>query len=61
MYLDPEARACISGLAQLSEKELKPGLERLASDLASGEWHRRHADLLEMDAIDGGYRLVVGR
>jgi hypothetical protein len=32
---------------------------RLESDLESGEWKRRHADLLDLDELDLGYRLVV--
>ena len=35
------------------------GLARLAADLDSGAWHERHADLLELDELDVGYRLVV--
>ncbi len=32
---------------------------RLAADLESGAWRRRHAHLLERDALDCGYRLLV--
>jgi hypothetical protein len=31
----------------------------LAQDLDSGAWHARHADLLERDELDTGYRLIV--
>jgi hypothetical protein len=31
----------------------------LAADLESGAWHERHADLLALDALDLGYRLVA--
>jgi SAM-dependent methyltransferase len=58
-YLDPAVRAGISGLARLDDDEVRPGLERLAADLEDGSWHRRHADLLEQDTFDGGYRLVI--
>jgi hypothetical protein len=34
-------------------------VERLAADLDSGEWERRNADLLDLDELDLGYRLVV--
>ena len=37
------------------------GLARLRADLESGAWARRHADLLERDELDLGYRLLVGR
>ncbi|WP_416984721.1 class I SAM-dependent methyltransferase [Streptomyces sp. T028] len=58
-YLDPRVRAGISLLAQPGEDTLAPGLARLAEDLASGRWHTRHAELLSLDAIDAGYRLLV--
>jgi SAM-dependent methyltransferase len=59
-YLDPAVRAGISTLAKRSEDELAEGLARLRADLESGAWARRHADLLERDALDLGYRLLVG-
>ena len=31
----------------------------MRADLASGAWHRRHADLLERDSVDYGYRLLI--
>jgi SAM-dependent methyltransferase len=60
-YLDPAVRAGISTLAKRSEDELAEGLARLRADLDSGAWARRHADLLELDELDLGYRLLVGR
>jgi SAM-dependent methyltransferase len=59
-YLDPDVRACASGLAQLDPALVAPGLTRLHRDLASGAWHDRHADLLDLPELDVGYRLVVG-
>ncbi|MEU0072047.1 methyltransferase domain-containing protein [Streptomyces sp. NPDC006332] len=58
-YLDPEVRAGISLLAQTSDEVLQPGLARLSDDLSSGRWHERHADLLDREALDAGYRLLV--
>jgi SAM-dependent methyltransferase len=58
-YLDPEVRSCISMLAQLEPGDLQDGLARLAEDLASGDWVRRHGHLLDQEYIDGGYRLLV--
>jgi SAM-dependent methyltransferase len=58
-YLDPEVRACISGLALLPERLVAARMDRLRADLADGTWHKRHADLLGLDAVDGGFRLVV--
>lgn len=58
-YLNPDVRACISGLARLPIEDLEPGLERLRQDLDSGAWQTRHRDLLNLDAIDAGLRLIV--
>ena len=58
-YLDPVVRAGISNLAHLGDA-LLPAFDRLAADLESGEWHRRHADLLERPELDLGYRIVAG-
>jgi hypothetical protein len=35
------------------------GLRALAADLESGSWRERHGELLELDELDLGYRLVV--
>ncbi|HEX7297839.1 MAG TPA: class I SAM-dependent methyltransferase [Solirubrobacteraceae bacterium] len=58
-YLDPAVRAGISTLAKRSEDELADGLERLRADVESGAWARRHADLLELEELDVGYRLLT--
>jgi len=38
---------------------LAHGLERLRTDLQSGYWAKRYADLLDKQEIDLGYRLIV--
>lgn len=58
-YLDPTVRAGISMLAYADDEALADGLARLASDLRSGEWHQRHAELLAQQQLDAGYRLLV--
>ncbi|MET9730498.1 methyltransferase domain-containing protein [Streptomyces sp. NPDC006458] len=58
-YLDPRVRAGTSLLAQTGEDTIAPGLARLADDLASGRWQARHAELLTLDTMDVGYRLLV--
>ncbi|OBK47767.1 class I SAM-dependent methyltransferase [Mycobacterium sp. 1081908.1] len=58
-YLDPSVRAGMSMLAYADESELVDGLTRLAGDLRSGRWHRRHSDLLERQQLDAGYRLLI--
>jgi SAM-dependent methyltransferase len=58
-YLDPAVRAGISVFARLPPEEVDEGLARLSADLDSGEWHRRNAELLDLEELDLGYRLVV--
>jgi len=58
-YLDPEVRNSISALALVDGDVLAPGIARLRADLESGAWRERNAELLDLDALDLGYRLVV--
>ncbi|WP_327287145.1 class I SAM-dependent methyltransferase [Streptomyces sp. NBC_01198] len=58
-YLDPAVRLASSTFAQLPPAVVEAAAERLRGDLASGAWHRRHADLLGRSAVDYGYRLLV--
>jgi hypothetical protein len=58
-YLDPRARAGISTFVRLDANVVTPALERLRSDLASGAFWERHADLADRESIDLGYRLIV--
>jgi len=58
-YLDPTVRASISGLALLPDRDIEPGMRRLAADLESGAWRDRYGHLLQLDEIDVGYRIVV--
>lgn len=55
-YLRPAVRQAISTFSRLPDADV--GLARLRRDLQSGEWHRRHGDLLSRDRLDLGYRLV---
>lgn len=58
-YLDPTVRAGISTLAKRSPGELEAGLARLESDLRTGAWAELHRDLLTLEELDLGYRLLV--
>jgi SAM-dependent methyltransferase len=58
-YLDPEVQAGMSWLALLAPEARQRGSERLASDLASGAWDRRHGHLRRLPTYDGGYRLAI--
>ncbi|WP_424940064.1 class I SAM-dependent methyltransferase [Aliiroseovarius sp. S253] len=56
-YLDPRIRAAMSSFHAIGDVSRE--LSQLASDLADGTWARNHADLLERDERDCGYRLVT--
>jgi SAM-dependent methyltransferase len=58
-YLDAAVRDGISVFRLLPEPEVSRAVARLRADLESGEWERRNADILERDALDLGYRVVV--
>lgn len=54
-YLDPEVRRSISVFSKI---DAEAGLKRLETDLSSGAWRERNVELLELDALDVGYRLL---
>jgi SAM-dependent methyltransferase len=58
-YLDERVRAGISVFARIDEAETAAMISRLRADLASGLWRERQAALLDREALDLGYRLVV--
>ena len=58
-YLDPTVRASMSSFSLLDAALVRSRLERLARDLQSGAWHTRNADLLALDELDTGHRLIV--
>jgi SAM-dependent methyltransferase len=58
-YLDSRVRAGISVFARLTSHEAQQGIERLRTDLHTGEWHSRHSDLISLEELDLGYRVVV--
>ncbi len=56
-YLDPVIRSGSSSFWALPN--LDEGLNRLEADLRSGAWQARHAELLDAETYDAGYRLVI--
>jgi SAM-dependent methyltransferase len=60
-YLDDAAQAGMSLFALTPKPLVQEGLARLRSDLATGAWERRHADLLQESELDLGYRLLVSQ
>ena len=59
-YLDANVREGISVFHRARDPAgVAAGLALLRGDLDSGAWARRHADLLERDELDLGYRLLT--
>jgi len=58
-YLDPQVRACSSGLAQADQRVVERAVKELTKDLDSGVWEQRNKDLAELNSFDAGFRLVV--
>ena len=58
-FLNPNLCASMSALSLISRSERESGQRRLANDLANGTWTRRHEDLLGVDQLDLGYRVVA--
>jgi SAM-dependent methyltransferase len=58
-YLDDTVRQGMSLFTMTPKSLVQEGLSRLRADLASGDWQRRHRDLLQMPELDLGYRLLI--
>jgi SAM-dependent methyltransferase len=58
-YLDPRVRTAISTYAAMPARERDQGLERLCADIESGRWTADHGNLLDLEELDLGYRLIV--
>jgi SAM-dependent methyltransferase len=59
MYLDSEVRAASSTFASLPSDLVDPGIERLRADLHTGKWYESYGDLLALESVDFGHRIVV--
>jgi hypothetical protein len=59
LAVEPSEQMIKQRPARLPIEDLEPGLERLRQDLDSGAWQTRHQDLLTLNAIDAGLRLIV--
>ena len=59
-YLDPRVRAGMSNLRRLGPP-VDRAVAALRADLASGAWRERNRDLLGLDELDLGYRLLATR
>jgi SAM-dependent methyltransferase len=59
MYLDPEVRAASSTFASLPPELVEPGIEQLRVDLETGKWRETYQDLITLDRMDFGHRIVI--
>lgn len=59
-YVDPIVRAGASNLAQLGAA-VDRAVAMLEDDLRTGVWYERNREILDLDEIDLGYRLLVTR
>jgi SAM-dependent methyltransferase len=58
-YLEAGVRATCSGLALADPTVIERGVRALDADLERGTWYERHADLLDHETLDLGYRLLI--
>jgi SAM-dependent methyltransferase len=58
-YLDAQIRKAISSFWAIGD--VSEALAQLDDDLRSGAWEQRYGRLMDQDAMDCGYRLVVAR
>ena len=60
-YLDDTVQRGMSLFSMTPKDQVEEGLTRLRRDLSTGEWQRRHADLLQKSELDLGYRLLIAK
>jgi SAM-dependent methyltransferase len=58
-YLDPRVRAGMSIFALMEPTLVDRAMARLRADLEDGTWARRNAELVDLEALDAGYQLLV--
>jgi SAM-dependent methyltransferase len=60
-YLEEQYRGNISSFQKADPGAVGQGIARLAEDLASGAWKKRHGAVLDLAELDAGYRFVYTR
>jgi hypothetical protein len=58
-YLDKQTRAGIPTFQLPGTGQLLAGLDQLARDIGTGRWRQRNRELLALEQLDLGYRLLV--
>ena len=61
LYLEERYRGNISSFRKADPGAVDQGIARLAEDLASGTWKKRHGAMLDLAELDAGYRFVYTR
>jgi SAM-dependent methyltransferase len=56
-YLDPIVRQSISTFSKIDNVDSQ--LARLRSDIVSGAWEQRYANLMSLETLDLGYRILI--
>ncbi|MCB0352137.1 MAG: methyltransferase domain-containing protein [Bdellovibrionales bacterium] len=56
-YLRPSTRQCISAFQRL--QNFDRGLEALRCDLENDQWYERNRELMPLQSLDVGYRIVI--
>jgi SAM-dependent methyltransferase len=60
-YLDPVVQEGMSCFAQMPADVRDRGMERLAAEIASGEWDRKYGNLRALPECDLGYRVLLAQ
>jgi SAM-dependent methyltransferase len=58
-YLDPIVRESISTFSKIGNVDSQ--LARLKRDIVSGAWEQRYASLMDLKALDLGYRILISQ
>jgi len=58
-YLEPAVRRGSSIWSRVGREAEERAVAALRADLESGAWHERNADIVELEELDLGYRLLV--
>lgn len=61
LYLDTDAQKGISTFGRLPKAVIDRGMNALRADLDSGAWEEKHGNLLALESVDLGYRLIVAQ
>jgi ubiquinone/menaquinone biosynthesis C-methylase UbiE len=58
IYLDPQFRQNVSGLALASKSMVQKGVDALKNDLETGKWDREYGYLRNQRSFDVGFRFI---